>query len=87
MAIRTYAERVQSGYRVVAFVPFLARLREPGRYAGASGHIALTTGELGLFDPDQAEQQLAAAVAARRSLSAQHRLAFKCNADSPSLHN
>jgi hypothetical protein len=76
MANHTYAERVQCGYRLANLVPLLSRLREPGRYAGANGHIALTTGELGLFDPGQAEQQLAAAVAARHAGDAEHRLAF-----------
>jgi hypothetical protein len=72
----SYASHVQRGYRLANLTSLLAQLRDAGRYVGANGHISITTGELGVFDVDQAEQQIAAAVRARQNRDTKHRLVF-----------
>lgn len=76
MIIPNYAERVEAGYRMANLTAFLALLRSSDRYPEANGDIALTTGELGLFNADQAEEELLGAVKARQSGNSTYRMRF-----------
>ncbi len=71
-----FAARAEQGYRWANLTGLLAQIRRSERYGDANGVMELTTGELGLFDPVEAQLQLVNAVEAKRLGNAAFRPIF-----------